>query len=317
MTALHQALKERDIAVVEDEAMAAELTRLSDDFRLRAPLSPPSPAPLASAPVSTGAALPRRVLLVTHNLDLEGAPLFLVDYARHLVSRGVEVSLLSPVDGPLRTRFEESGIRVAWVDAASIFAAPSAEIAQKLICDLAFDFSVFDLVVCNTFTTFWAVHAAKTAGRRVLLYVHESTTPASFYHSRANPEVIALVDRAFELADCVSFTTASTRDYHTDYGRPTCHRLSPGWINVVRLDEWRAQETHGSLLRARFSLKPGELLVTNVGTVSGRKGQHIFARAVDLLWRPVIPPLPRAPGHRCWAFATRPSIRCLANCSDN
>src|SRR5690606_21968952 len=38
-------------------------------------------------------------------------------------------------------------------------------------------------------------------------------------------------------------------------------------------------------LRLQFALKPHEFLVTNVGTVSGRKGQHIFARAVDLLWQ--------------------------------
>jgi glycosyltransferase involved in cell wall biosynthesis len=284
LVALRQALREREIAVVEDEAMTVELKRLSDDFSLRAPLSPPSPVSLTTAPAFSDAALPQNVLLVTHNLDLEGAPLFLVDYAQHLVSRGVKVGLLSPAEGPLRMRFERFGVTVAVINAGSIFTAASAEIAQKLIHELPFNFAVFDLVVCNTFTTFWAVHAAKATGRRVLLYVHESTTPASFYHSRATPDVIALVDRAFELADCVSFTTASTRSYHTDYGRPSRHRLTPGWIDVAQLDAWRAQNRRETM-RACFSLKPGELLVTNVGTVSGRKGQHIFARAVDLLWQ--------------------------------
>lgn len=284
LAALRQTLKEREVAVVEDEAMTVELARIKADFRLRAPISAPSPAPLADAPSSTTFPPPRRVLVVTHNLDLEGAPLFLVDYARHLVSRGVAVTLLSPLEGPLRKRFEEFGITVALADASAIFAAPSGEIAQRQIRELSFDFSVFDLVVCNTFTTFWAVHAAKAAGRRVLLYVHESTTPASFYHSRAKPEVIALVDQAFELADCVSFTTASTRGYHTDYGRPSNHRLTPGWIDVAQIDAWRAQNPREKL-RERFALKDGELLVTNVGTVSARKGQHIFARAVDLLWQ--------------------------------
>jgi glycosyltransferase involved in cell wall biosynthesis len=98
------------------------------------------------------------------------------------------------------------------------------------------------------------------------------------------PEVVALADEAFGAADRVSFTTASTRGYHTDYGRPENHRLTPGWIDVARIDRWLAENPRDAL-RARFRLRPGELLVTNVGTVCDRKGQHIFARAVDLLWR--------------------------------
>jgi glycosyltransferase involved in cell wall biosynthesis len=128
------------------------------------------------------------------------------------------------------------------------------------------------------------VHAAKAAGRRVLLYVHESTTPASFYIGRVHPEVVALADEAFGVADCVTFTTASTRGYHLDHGQPANHRLTPGWIDVARIDRWLALNPR-ERLRTEFKLRPGELLVTNVGTVCDRKGQHIFARAVDLLWR--------------------------------
>ena len=284
--ALRNAMNQRGVTVIDDDAMTAELGRLKTDLDLRARPHGMNhePARLQPTPTTTDAPVPRRVLVVTHNLDREGAPLFLVDYARHLVSCGAQLSLLSPVDGPLRSRFEEFGVTVALADAGAIFSAPSAPHAKKLIHDLAFDFNPYDLVVCNTFTTFWAVHAAKAAGRKVLLYVHESTTPASFYHSRAHPEVVALVDEAFSLADGVSFTTASTRSYHTDYGRPAHHRLTPGWIEVGRLDQWRANHPREAL-RERFALMPGELLVTNVGTVSGRKGQHIFARAVDLLWQ--------------------------------
>jgi glycosyltransferase involved in cell wall biosynthesis len=225
-------------------------------------------------------------LLVTHNLNWEGAPLFLVDYAEHLARAGAVLTILSPTDGPLRSRFEQFGAQIKLLDVSAILAAPTAQAAHAAIRQLGrtFDFTAFDLVVGNTFTTFWAVHAAKAAQRRVLLYVHESTTPASFYIGRMAPEVIALVTAAFALADCVSFTTAATRAYHLDYGRPTQHRLTPGWIDLARIDAWRAKHPRATL-RAQFGLQPHELLVTNVGTVCDRKGQHIFARAVDLLWR--------------------------------
>ena len=284
LDALRQAMAARDRAFVEDEEMHAEIARLAEDFRVRAPASPPATAELRLSPASVEAPLPRRMLVVTHSLDMEGAPLFLVDYVRHLTTQQVNVTVLSPTAGPLRERFEAMGARVEIVDAAAIFAASSAAAAKKLIGELPFHFAPYDLIICNTFTTFWAVHAAKAAGRRVLLYIHESTTPTSFYHSRLHPSVIALVDEAFALADRVSFTTRSTRYYHTDYGRPANHRLTPGWIDVARIDAWRAENPREKT-RARFALEPGELLVTNVGTVSGRKGQHIFARAVDLLWQ--------------------------------
>jgi len=50
------------------------------------------------------------------------------------------------------------------------------------------------------------------------------------------------------------------------------------------MDRWLAQQDR-TTLRQRFGLRPGELLVCNIGTVSNRKGQHTFARAVDLMNR--------------------------------
>ena len=116
------------------------------------------------------------------------------------------------------------------------------------------------------------------------MYVHESTTPAAFYGTRVAPPVIALAEAAFSLAGIVSFTTSSTRQYHLDYGRPERHRLTPGWVDVAALDRWRAQQDREAL-RRDLGVQTGEQLVCNIGTVSDRKGQHTFARAVDLLWR--------------------------------
>ena len=98
------------------------------------------------------------------------------------------------------------------------------------------------------------------------------------------PRSSALVEEAFGLADTVSFTTGATRQYHLGYGRPERHRLTPGWIDVAALDRWRAEQDRPAR-RRQFGLGEGELLVCNIGTVSDRKGQHTFARAVDLLWR--------------------------------
>jgi glycosyltransferase involved in cell wall biosynthesis len=286
LDALKAAMAESEMSVVEDDELRREVSRLAEDYARRAPLSLPAIAPMAPPPVVASSPFPRNVLLVTHNLGLEGAPLFFLDYARYLAEAGVNLTVLSHSAGPLRDRFEQLGATVKIVEPGSVMAAPSAQTAREAIVDLGrqIDFAAFDLIVANTFTTFWAVHAAKLANRPALMYVHESTTPASFYLGRVNPEVVALVEEAFGLADAVSFTTASTRNYHLDYGRPENHRLTPGWIDVSRIDRWLIENPREKL-RTRFNLKPGELLVTNVGTFCERKGQHIFIRAVDLLWR--------------------------------
>ncbi len=249
LEALKAAMAERGMSVVEDDELRREIARLAEDYERRAPRSLPANAQPKPAPFASNAPLPSRILLVTHNLGLEGAPLFFLDYARYLRQAGAELSVISQSEGPLRERFEELGATVGIVDIGSVMAAPSAEAARAAIHSLSRDinFAGFDLVVANTFTTFWAVHAAKQANCPVLLYVHESTTPASFYLGRVVPEVVALAEEAFSLADGVSFTTASTRNYHLDYGRPENHWLTPGWIDVARIDRWLAENPREKL----------------------------------------------------------------------
>ncbi|HVU16331.1 MAG TPA: glycosyltransferase family 4 protein [Candidatus Didemnitutus sp.] len=283
---LRSALQSAGIAVAEDDEMRQELARLRLDHEKRAPIITKPVSPARPAPLTLERPLPRTVLLATHNLNLEGAPLFLFDYARFLSEQGVRLRVVSPTDGPLRDRFAGLGAEISLVDLAGLFSARSREDALAAVDRAAAQIrpETADLVVANTFTTFWAVHAAQRAGRPALMYVHESTTPASFYGDRVHPEMVALATEAFGIANAVSFTTESTRRYHLDYGDPTRHRLTPGWVDLARIDAWR--KTHPRLAeRTHFGLGPDDLLVSNIGTVCDRKGQHIFAQAVDLLMR--------------------------------
>lgn len=279
------ALDARRIPVLEDAEFQPGLAKLRATYENNtAPVAMPPPRVCVVPP--TPSSFPQRILLVTHNLNREGAPLFLLDLVARYAAAGSRLTVLSPEDGALRGSFESLGARVTVVNAAPVFSAAYPEAVAAAIRDVggAFDFAPFDLVVCSTFTTFWAVHAAKAAGRKVLLYVHESTTPAAFYEDRVPPPVVQSAEAAFDLADGISFTTHATRRYHLGHRRLDHHHVTAGWIDVARIDAWRASNPRDSL-RPRFNLRPGELLVTNVGTVSDRKGQHTFARAVDLLWR--------------------------------
>ncbi len=289
LAAWHDSLAQHGMNVEQNSELERALAELRDEYERRAPLRPiPVAAPLRESPLHTSAthARPQRVILATHGLSLQGAPRFLLDYGRTLAATGVQLHVISADDGPLHAEFAALGAKVTLLETGAVFTANSATEAKSAIAGLnaAVDWASADLVVANSFTTFWAVHAAKAAGCPTILYVHESTTPATFYEQRVPPAVVSLVEEAFTLADAVSFTTASTRSYHLGYGRPERHRLTPGWIDVQVLDRWLAAHNRAAL-RQKFELRPDELLVCNIGTVSDRKGQHTFVRAVDLFCR--------------------------------
>jgi glycosyltransferase involved in cell wall biosynthesis len=287
LAAWEAALAARGLPVARDAELDRYLATLRAEHEQVSRLRPARPVPpLQATPATAGAALPRRVLLATHGLSRQGAPRFLLEYGRALSAAGVQLQVVSAEDGPLRGEFAALGAVVTIVDANRVLQSGSTAEAGAALAALAGQagWAKVDLVVANSFTTFWAVQAAKAAGRPALMYVHESTTPAAFYGQRVSPPVIALAEAAFALAGIVSFTTASTRQYHLDYGRPERHRLTPGWVDVAALDRWLARQDRKAL-RRELGVQPGEQLVCNIGTVSDRKGQHAFARAVDLLWR--------------------------------
>ncbi|MBI2517723.1 MAG: glycosyltransferase family 4 protein [Opitutae bacterium] len=287
LAAWEKALANRGAPVARDAEFDRYLATLRAEYEASGRQRPAqTAAPLVESPRSSGAACPKNILLATHGLSLQGAPRFLLELGRAYAAAGAILEVVSAEDGPLRAEFATLGAKVSVIDCSGVMQAGSMTEAHAALDGLGpqAGWAAADLVVANSFTTFWAVHAAKAARRPVLFYVHESTTPAAFYGQRVPEAVIALAEDAFALADFVSFTTASTRNCHLGYGRPERHRLTPGWVDVAALDRWITRQDREAL-RRELGVQPGEQLVCNIGTVSDRKGQHTFARAVDLLWQ--------------------------------
>ena len=227
------------------------------------------------------------VHLFTHNLSHEGAPLFLLEYARHLHrENGASLSVTSGREGPLRGEFETLGATVQVVDAAPLLDPADARSLRRALATAAakIDLQNVDLVVANTLSAYWGVHLARRARRPVLFYIHESTTPRSFFRGLMPPAALAIVEESFRLADRVSFLTATTQRYYAGLSSQSNYCLNPGWIDLAAIDCFRAAQPREAL-RSQLNIAPGRNLVINVGTVCDRKGQHLFARAVDLLWR--------------------------------
>ncbi len=240
-------------------------------------------APRASY-LTTGA---RDIHLVTHNLNREGAPLFLLEYARRLREQtGASLTVTSGAEGDLRTEFTALGAQVRVVDPSALTRAGTAAQVRARLAALAqeMDLTGAGLVVANTLSAWWGVHLAHAAGVPSLLYIHESTSPNGFYRGLLPAPALAVVEDTFRLAGRVSFLTATTRRYYEALSDGSNYRLNPGWIDLAAIGRFRAAHAREAL-RTELGLPSGRRLVVNVGSVCERKGQHVFARAVDLLWR--------------------------------
>ena len=283
---LRRACGQRGLAVPLDRWFFRGLREVWQEFRARAPRRP---APTLDAPPASlppAGRPPGTVALITHNLNFEGAPLFLLEYGAFLAAQGVRLRVISAAEGPLRAKFEALGARVDLVDLAPLFKAPHARALRAALRVLAplVDLAGADLVVANTLSTYWGIQLAHRAGRRSLFYIHESTTPDSFYFGHMAPATLPVVKQAFALASHVSFLTEATRRYYRPQLIRANHSINPGWIDLAGVDRFRAENSRVEL-RRQLALPAATRLVVNVGTVCDRKGQHIFVRAVDLFWR--------------------------------
>ncbi len=282
--ALRSACQQRGFTVAIDPLFRTELFATAREYWARAPRRATPPA--APDPAPLVAPLPARVALITHNLNLEGAPLFLLEYARHLAAAGTRLTVISGADGPLRADYEKLQADVQLVEAGPLLRSTNAGALRRALTALAATVDLRDagLVVANTLSAFWGVPLARRAGKPSLLYIHESTTPDSFYYGHLAPQALPVVEETFAQATHISFLTETTRRYYRPWLTQPNHSLNPGWINLALIDRFRAANSRATL-RARLGIDPAIKLVVNVGTVCERKGPHLFIRAVEQLWR--------------------------------
>ncbi len=227
------------------------------------------------------------LLLVTHNLNQEGAPFFLLDLARHAQRHlRARLTVVSPADGPLRGEFERLGVTVRLVNRAPLWAACTADDVQDSFDQLARELRVHEtsLVVANTIESFWAVHAAHRAGRPSLFYIHEAGVLGLHYLEMLAVSAQQQAKTSLRLADAVSFPSRAVRAYYARFSPGTNYRIQPGWTDLRRIDHMRGALTRVEA-RLRLGRGPAERLVINVGTLCPRKGQLFFVNAIEHLWQ--------------------------------
>lgn len=277
------------ITIESGLAYRQEILAVWRDYAAQAPRhSAPVKTPSRAISPTSSAALEKisHVHYCTHNLSHQGAPLFLLEHARYIQSEtGARLTITSGEEGPLRREFEALGATVQVVNDSSLLTATTGRSLQSELNRLAesVDLTPASLVIVNTLSAFWGVRLARRAGRPVLYYIHESTPPRSFFRGALPRAALTLVEDSFRLADRVSFLTATSQRYFTGFSDQTNYCIHPGWIDLAGIDRFRATHSRETQ-RTQLGHASAKKLVINIGTVCDRKGQHLFARAVDLLW---------------------------------
>ena len=224
-----------------------------------------------------------RLLLLTHNLNLEGAPLFILEYATYLARvAGFGLEILTGQEGPLRPAFEALGAHITVLKLGDIFGSESEAMFHQRVSAIGqkIDWQKIDLVVCNTLVSFWGVHLATQAGKPSLLYIHESNSIFRFFERSLPLALHPLVGQAFEQTTRALFLCQATRAYYEDHNRSNNFQIVTSWIRLDDIEAFR--RTHDrAALRRKHGIAADEIVIANIGTVCERKGQHIFLRAID------------------------------------
>lgn len=94
----------------------------------------------------------KKILVLTHELSLTGAPIVVLDAVKEMLAAGYNVVVASPFDGPLRKEYKDLGV-ILIVDERLAWARFSAEKKSKFKLDWYFDYFVeeFDLIFLCTF----------------------------------------------------------------------------------------------------------------------------------------------------------------------
>jgi glycosyltransferase involved in cell wall biosynthesis len=252
------------VADPREPAREERILRILHDFGLvdttALEMNPVQGDALISNPVTVqpGMSPGKKILLISHELSLTGAPLILADLARYLKGHGFGITVLSPTEGPLEETFQEFGTEV---------------IINPLILrdarELLRYFNSCDLVLANTILAWRAIYAAKAIAKPSIWWVHESQFGLDY--SRQYP----FVKGAFEAANVLAFPTEATAGLYADFSSGERVEILRSGLDTNKLDPnfpFTMDDKNGK-----------KMTLINVASYEPRKGQDVLVKSLDLL----------------------------------
>jgi len=223
-----------------------------------------------------------RTLMVSHDLELEGAPKCMFDLVAALVHRGtIKPHIVSPKDGPLRAEYEQLGVEVTILPISFAHAGEqslnSFDNALKPLRTLIKKTEA-EVVYANTLVTFWAIASAHRENIPSIWNPRESFPPETYF----NHLPIAVRDeayRCFDYAYKVVFVSNASRHVWRNYDSRYSFDVIKDSLKAEDAKEWRRRWKYKES-RKKLGIESDELCFLALGTVWDHKGQLDLVKAI-------------------------------------
>jgi D-inositol-3-phosphate glycosyltransferase len=233
---------------------------------------PPSAVPSVRSAESRAVT---RLAIFTHSLRLGGGQLYLQELLLRLAAtRRMQLLVVSPEDGALRSELEAAGIDVHITRGYSV--AADHYLGQLEEWRGLLHLWQADLVVANTLGVFPAVEAAIEANLPVVWAIHESFALPVFDHLNwgehgLNPAIRRRRHASLRDADAVVFEAESTLDLYRSAVPGMTARLIRYGVPSRAIDEYVAN-TDRDELRDAAGFDPEDVVLLCMGVFEPRKG---------------------------------------------
>ncbi len=236
------------------------------------------PLPPARTPRAAGGR-GRRLLVCTHQLNLGGAQLYLLDLLRELVGQGAaEPTVVSAIDGVVRRDLEALGIPVH-VSSLVPLDDPSSHVGRvEELTHWAADRD-FEVALVNTATalSFPGAEAAAQLGIPAIWTIHESFPPAVLW-SNLEREIRRRAQEALAGAALAIFEAEATRRLFAPIVGEGRSLVLPYGLDLAPVEATR-EGLDRAAVRRELGLAADDEVVLCVGTIEPRKAQLPLAQA--------------------------------------
>ena len=221
----------------------------------------------------TESATPRpRVLFVSHETTLTGAPIQLLHLVRWLQKEGWNLAVVAPETGPISDLLLADGITA--IIHPGLLEEPGHEKLRELSAQ-------FDVVVANTIISWPAVRAAHLEGKPVIWYLHETLVAVRLIRQ------IAEMGPSLELATLLVTPTQQTARIFHGITRTPIEVVPYGIPAVADVASERDNENFTFITAASIEPRKGQdILVEAIGklpeTVRAAARFKIVGRELDL-----------------------------------